>query len=161
MGTGHNRLPSKVKKLRGTLDKRSVHARAPLVSPKSVPKPPRGLTAVEVRVWKELAPQVEHLGVYAKSDMTAFRLLVQVVAQTRAKEFVLEKGTARVRMLQVASSLLQSFGLSPASRDRVPGQAVLPSGDESAPTQPEEETPLFGAPLRAIAGGAGGGSGTP
>jgi len=150
MGTGHNRVPAAVKKLRGTVRKDRANARAPLASPKMIPKPPRGLTPVQVRVWRELAPQVEHLGVFSKSDLTSFRLLVCVVAETRDKAFKLEKGTARVRMLQAASSLLQSFGLSPASRERVSVQG--PAADVEQPEQ--DETPLFGAGLRAIEGGA-------
>jgi phage terminase small subunit len=159
---GHNRAPTAVKKLRGTQRKDRTNASAPLVSPKLVPKPPRGLSKVQVRVWKELAPQVEHLGVFTRADQTAFRLLVEVVSETRSKTFREESGTARVRMLQVAASMLNSFGLNPASHERVNGQPParpLPDEDEDQPQQ-EEETPLFG--LRSIPGGAaaaGGGGG--
>lgn len=146
MKGGQNKAPAALKALRGTTRKDRTNRRAPLVSPKIVPKPPYGLKPIEKRVWRELAPQVEHLGVFTKSDLTAFRLLVQVVAKTRGKAFDLESGTAQVRMLQVASSLIQSFGLNPASRERVavqPPAAPLdaPSGETAAAP---EQTPLFG-----------------
>lgn len=161
MKGGANRAPAAVKKLRGTQRADRAKKKSPgLVSPKLVPPPPRGLSKVEQRVWKELAPQVEYLGVFTKSDLTSFRQLVETVAETRTPEFKKEKGTARVRMRQVASTLLQNFGLTPASRDRVNAQPpALSMGDENpAPAAPQpEETPLFGLRVVPKASGDTGG----
>lgn len=147
MKGGHNRLPGAVKKLRGTTDARTMRKKRALVPPKLVPPPPRGLSRVEQRVWRELAPQVEHLGVFGVSDFTAFRQLVETVAETRTPEFKKEKGTARVRMRQVASTLLQNFGLTPASRDRVnvqpPARPLEQEADPAAQTEVPVKTPLF------------------
>lgn len=161
MKGGHNRAPRALKKLRGTERADRRPKRSAPASPKSVPTPPRGLTVVEKRVWKELAPQVEYIGVYGKSDLTSFRLLVQIVAKTRGKGFDNIAPTAQVRMLQAAASALQNFGLSPASRDRVGGQLCAGDGPDLPPEEKpaEEETPLFGlrvVPKAAAAGGAGG-----
>lgn len=160
MKGGQNRVPAAVKKLRGTQRKDRMKRGSKLVSPKLVPPPPRGLSKVEQRVWRELAPQVEHLGVFARSDFTAFRLLVETVAEMRSPDFKKEKGTARVRMRQVASTLLQSFGLNPASRDRLnvqPPARPLEPEDPEAPAAPPEDTPLFGLRVVPKAAGAGGG----
>jgi hypothetical protein len=104
------------------------------------------MTADEREVWAELAVQVEALGVYAPSDFTAFRLMVQVVTEARHPD-PRDPATARVRLAQVAAGLLQRFGLDPASRGRVPS-----SRSEEAPADP---TPLIGGPLRVIDGSNG------
>jgi hypothetical protein len=82
-----------------------------------VPRAPRDLNAREAAVWRELARAVEALGTYQPSDMIFFRLTVRTVAEAEAPGDM--PPTARARVLQAAGSMLNAFGLSPLSRERV------------------------------------------
>jgi hypothetical protein len=141
---GHNRRPDEVKAREGTKRKDRTNPAAPKVDPASVPPPPKDLTAQQRAVWLELAAQVEELGIYAPSNLTAFRLLVQVVAEALHPDPD-DPATARVRLAQVAAGLLQRFGLDPASRGRV--SVTKPAEEDRA------EDFLFGDPLRVVPGG--------
>lgn len=149
MKGGGNRVPKSLKKLRGTMEKHRERPDAPTPEPGKVPPPPKDLTALQKGVWSELAAQVEALGVFAPSHLTSFRLMVEAVSYTRNPD-PRDPATAKVRMLQAASSLLQRFGLDPASQDRV-GRF-----DGGQKTEDDDDLPVIGAGLRALPGGAGG-----
>ena len=120
MRGGHNRLPDEAKALRGTLRKPSPTVDAS-GSAEPVPLPGREVTGLERRVWRELACEVEAAGTYRASNATAFRMMVRVVAL--AESWAITRpaaATAVVRLAQVAAGLLAAFGLTPASRSRVP-----------------------------------------
>lgn len=148
MRGGHNRIPSSLKKARGTLRKNRERATGPEIDAATVPPPPRGLSRLQRAIWAELATQVEALGTYAPPFLTAFRLLVEAVAEARDFD-PRDPPTARVRARQVASSLLAGFGLVPAARDRVAGRGAADDAKAKAAAF------LFGgAPdLKAIPGG--------
>lgn len=144
MKGGQNRKPRSVKEAQNTLQKCRDNPAAPKVEPGKVPPPPKGLSALQKAVWAELAGQVEYLGVFAPSHVTAFRLMVEVVAQTR-KFDTRDPPSAVVRLQQVASSLLQRFGLDPVSQERV---SVAPK-----PKEGSAESFLFGGRPKVIDGG--------
>jgi hypothetical protein len=129
MKGGQNRLPRNVKALRGTLRPHRERLDAPAPPPSGgMPAPPAGLSAARRAVALELWPQVEVLGVCSASDATAFWLMVDAVhaARVAAKDPGCAP-SALAAVLRAASSALQGFGLSPASRDRVPrAQAQSP-----------------------------------
>lgn len=133
---GHNRKPDAVKELEGTSRKDRRNPNAPSVQPSKVPAPPKSMSKAERELWTELAGQVETLGTYAASDYSAFRLLVRTLALAEQTDQFMPP-TARVRVLQAASSLLCGFGLTPASRSKVPT-----ANKNSAPDADEVE--LFG-----------------
>jgi len=89
------------------------------------------------------AEQVDDLGVYTKSNLTAFRLMVEVVTEARHPD-PRDPATARVRLAQVAAGLLHCFGLDPGSRGRV--SVVKAAAGDAAEDQ------LFG-PLKVVGGG--------
>jgi phage terminase small subunit len=147
MKGGQNRKSRAEKEARGTLQEcrevpDPVHA-----DPSAVPAPPKGLTKLEREVWAELAVQVETLGTFSASDLTAFRLMVETVAETRSFD-KRDPATARVRTRQVASTLLQGFGLVPVARERIP------SSKKSEDPKKKAASFLFG-PLQALPGGKG------
>ena len=143
MRGGQNRLPDEVKAKRGTKQKCRTNAAAPKTSTCTVPPAPRSMTREQRVVWAELAEQVDDLGVYTKSNLTAFRLMVEVVTEARHPD-PRDPATARVRLAQVAAGLLQRFGLDPGSRGRV-SVVKAPEGDRA-------EAQLFG-PLKVVTGG--------
>ena len=143
---GNNRKPRALKKRQGTLQPCRDNPRAPKVEPGKVPPPQKGMTAIQKAVWRELATQAETLGAYAPSHFTAFRLMVEAVAETRRPD-PRDPPTVRSRNRQIASALLQRFGLDPVSQERV-----------SVPVKPDDDTHqfLFGEqPLKVIDGGGG------
>lgn len=146
MRGGHNRIPKSVKAARGTLKKaRETSPNAPDLPPGKVPAPPDDLGARERRVWRELAEQVELLGVYTASDYTAFKLLVRLTS-------IADEGpgdlapSAYARIAQTAVGMLGRFGLDPASRGRVP----RPDAEKKVA---DEEAAMFGGGLTALPGG--------
>ncbi len=144
---GHNRKPREQKALSGTLRKGREAAFAPQVDPCKVPEPPRSLKPAERVLWRELAAEVEALGVYSSSDRTTFRLLVKTVAMAEDVSDAYMPPTARVRLVQAANSLLSAFGLSPASRGKV-----------NAASKKKQDTAaeLLGFSPKVIAGGKDG-----
>lgn len=82
-----------------------------------VPKPPKGMPAQQRTIWLELASAVEGLGTFKAEDLMFFRLTVRTVAE--AETFDDMPPTARARLLQAAGAMLNAFGLSPLSRERV------------------------------------------
>jgi hypothetical protein len=88
-----------------------------------LPPPPRRLSAAERRAWLELAPVVDAAGTATEVDVPAFRLLAEALAYSRQDL----APSARVRALQLVSSLLGSFGLSPSTRGKVPAAPKPPT----------------------------------
>ena len=83
-----------------------------------VPPPPRALEECQRVLWAELARAVETLGTYRPSDLAAFRAMVRGVA--RAERCPLDAPpSAAARLEQAAKSALESFGLTPAARERL------------------------------------------
>jgi hypothetical protein len=120
-GGGQNRLPDNVKQLRGSLRPSRV-GEASRLPTSPVPSPPRSLSALEKRVWRELAPVVDAARTHTVADTPAFRLLVEAVAYSKQDM----APSAKVRVLSVCTSLLAGFGLTPGSRGRVPAAPKPP-----------------------------------
>ncbi len=93
-----------------------------------VPRAPRDLSTLEQRIWRELARAVERVGTFQPSDEPFFRLMVKTYAASEEPGNM--PSTARARVLQAAGSMLNAFGLSPLSRERV--KSVV---DERSPAQ--------------------------
>jgi hypothetical protein len=92
-------------------------------------------------MWRELAAQVEMLGVYSPAFYSSFALMVSTLTEAKYPD-PREPATARVKLLTTASSLLQRFGLDPASVGRVSAlKAEKASGDEAVPVLGLAPTP--------------------
>ncbi|BDG04992.1 hypothetical protein [Anaeromyxobacter oryzae] len=129
------RVPSRVKKLRGTYRADRSSRNEPTPAASRVPPPPTGESAAFKRNWRELARQVDALSVFTETDYTAFRLLVRAV--TLIDDLPpLAPPSAVARLVQNASGMLSRFGLDPASRGRVesvkPATGALDPDDEFA-----------------------------
>lgn len=144
---GQNRLPRKVKELRGTLKRHREVASAPVAAPSVVPPPPKKMKASEKAIWAELAQQVQSMGCYSDSNYSGFKLLVRTVWMAEEADDYMPP-TARVRLVQAANSALCAFGLTPASRSKVQMPEKV--------TEDDVEKDLFGGGLRVVKGGAGG-----
>jgi hypothetical protein len=84
--------------------------------------PPADFDETERAAWREIGDAVgpDGLGTFKASDAVFLRLTVRtVVAAERAAADLSTAPTARARMLQAAGSMLNAFGLSPLSRERV------------------------------------------
>jgi hypothetical protein len=106
-----------VKRLRGTLRPARTNDRAPRPRSVPVPKPPDDLSAQERRVWRRLAAEVPS-GVYTAADFTSFLLLVRSVATAENPPENMSD-SARIHWTARAQSLLNQFGMTPASREKV------------------------------------------
>lgn len=151
---GHNRLSKKAKKLRGTMrntrEKKAAPA-VPAVPAGKMPGPPKEMSALQKRVWAELMPQVELVGVHTGADVASYRLLVEAVAATRDLDSV--SPSQRPRIMGYAATMLARFGLDPLSRERLTRGG--PQGGEDRTTAAEkpddaDEVPLFGQPLKVV-----------
>lgn len=118
---GRPRVPSAVKRLRGTWRADRANERAPRPVSIAVPAPPRELSAVERAVWKRLAREIPP-GVFTTADGTAFRALVRAVAMAENPPENMSE-SARINWSKHAQSMLGRFGLTPADREKVSAAA--------------------------------------
>lgn len=93
-----------------------------------VPRAPRDATPAEAEAWRDLKQAVEAVGTYQDSDLVFFTLTVRAVVEARAPGAL--PPTARARLLQAAGAMLNAFGLSPLSRER-----VKPAKDPLSPAE--------------------------
>lgn len=95
---------------------------SPAIATCAPPRPPKGLEAVELEAWREVARQIRALGTYSPAAYSAFRLAVIALADVyRAPPDL--KATTKRSLLECASKLIGRFGLDPVSR----AQVVLPA----------------------------------
>lgn len=151
---GRPPIPRAVKEAQGTLNgtrERRVQERvqAGVMSTEfvSVPPPPEDWEEYEKNAWNELKAQVDAIGTYSKSDATAFMMLAALWAkfQMSRADGVFDTDDGGQRRVIKSSTLamlaskitmgLTHFGLTPASRTRVPSstqqaQAKLADLDE-------------------------------
>jgi hypothetical protein len=123
---GHNRKPARLRALYGR--KATVEGDGTSIRPRRVPPAPKDLSEVERRVWNELRPQVQALGIYTAATFTAMTLLVKSLALAEQVNDL--PASAGARILQSASQQLASFGLTPLAAERM-GVAVDRSPRES------------------------------
>jgi|SRR5579863_5363556 len=136
---GHNRKPSKVKKVQGNAGKRKANTREPKPRP-GVPALPIGVTGEARREWDRIVPILEKMAVLTTADGPALAAYCKlhelklkaeaavakygiVIAKVdEAGVSVLRKNPA-VSIIESSSrlirSFLQEFGLTPASRTKV------------------------------------------
>jgi hypothetical protein len=107
------RIPRRLKEMRGTLRKDRDNPNAPKLKPGRVPPPPKSLRSRERAI--ELAEEVEYLGIYTPAFLTAFKLMVRVLAVAEDPA-VMKVPTAHVRALQAAASLMCASGWIPSLR---------------------------------------------
>jgi P27 family predicted phage terminase small subunit len=104
--------------------------------PVACPEPPADLTGTALAIWRDLAPKVWHAGYLAKTDATAFAVLCGILATERQARQAIEleglttrseagtlKAHPALRAAETARAqargYLESFGLTPAGRQRV------------------------------------------
>ncbi len=137
---GKNRKTAEEKRLAGTYRRdRDPSAGQGPEAASSVPPPPRGLAALDRRVWRELAAQVNERGSYTATRRTAFALMVTAVARLQGAKR--EPAYAFEKLLRAAGDALVQFGIAPV-------RAELPP-PRRQPNELDEFT------LRALPGGRG------
>jgi P27 family predicted phage terminase small subunit len=139
------RLPTEVKRLRGTLRKDEP---LPPEAPAGVPRPSRALPPDVKREWRRLVRELETLGMTSRVDGLALELGAQALAEVwRLDEFLREHGGSytvttkaggemvrqrpevahRQDAWRRASQVLQQLGLTPVSRAKVDPPAAPPA----------------------------------
>jgi P27 family predicted phage terminase small subunit len=150
------RIPNNAKRLKGTYRPSRDNRRAPKPAP-GAPLPPEWLGPAALPRWAELVEQLEVSRVLTKADRTALGLLADALSEYVAHRATVEQeGATYVKGSRGRSTLkrprpevalarearrdavrlLEAFGLTPASRNRV--EAV------AAPEADEHEMFLFG-----------------
>lgn len=132
---GRKPTPTPLRVLKGNPQHRPLNAEEPKPKPVA-PRCPAWLTAVAKRHWRELAPELETIGVLTTIDVGAFAGLCESWAQYReASEFLHKHGAVyrspagylvQVPQVAIARAALSAymrgcaeFGLTAASRTRV------------------------------------------
>jgi P27 family predicted phage terminase small subunit len=135
-GGGRPRKSQTAKELSGTTRRDRSIKPIPAGAPLDVLKPPRDLGREAKREWRELAPRVASLGLLTVTTVQSFRLLCETLGTCREMQDILArdgmvsenaKGARAIRpetrILQIARAqaraLLESWGLSPRSRQNV------------------------------------------
>jgi phage terminase small subunit len=99
--------------------------------------PPKYLTDVEKKVWRELARQILP-GVAKRSDRTAFETLVRLATKQRLNTLI--NSTDRAHLM----SLYQQFAMTPASRSKVAVEAPKQSALDKYRSKPRSIQPPTG-----------------
>ena len=111
------RLPTAVKKLRGTSQPCRENRAEPRAAPAKVPPPPRDLSDAERGAWVALAAALEAAeGVFTLADLPAFIAAVRVMG---AADEVPANSDAGMKLRVQQRMWLTEFGLTPASRAKV------------------------------------------
>jgi P27 family predicted phage terminase small subunit len=135
-GGGRPRKSAAAKALAGTARPDRAIKPPAAGDPLAVLTPPKALSREAKAEWRELAPRVQRLGLLTTTTVQSFKLLCQTLGTVRQMEAVLaldgmtelnSKGVRRTRpevhILQnaraQARALLESWGLSPRSRQNV------------------------------------------
>lgn len=143
MTRGRKPTPTPLRILNGNPQHRPLNADEPKPKP-IAPKCPFWLSLVAKRHWRELAPELEAIGVLTTIDVGAFAGLCESWAQYReASEFLHKHGAVyrtdkgylvQVPQVAIARAALSAymrgcaeFGLTAAARTRV---KVRPSGED-------------------------------
>ena len=124
------RLPTAVKKLRGTMRADRENPAEPDVKAVYLPAPPEHLTAIEKMIWTRLAPCVDMLSVAGEPDVDGFEMMVRV--RSRFEE-VAQVADNDIKLFLALSkdvaAWYSKFGLTPQSRAML---RKLKSGDKKA-----------------------------
>ena len=140
MAKGRKPKPAAVKALTGNPGKRPI-PKEPKVEP-GLPSCPSHLSGPARTEWKRLAPELDKLGLLRRIDRAAFaayceayatwveaKKLIKAHGLIYAREGLLKKNPAvdiaRDAMVQIRH-FAEQFGLTPASRSKVAGEASQP-----------------------------------
>ena len=143
MRTGRPPTPTPLRLLQGNPQHRPINDQEPKPKP-IAPRCPSWLSPVAKRHWRELAPELERIGVLTTIDVGAFAGLCESWAQYRdASEFLHKHGAvyktpkgglARAPQVAIARDALAAymracteFGLTAVARTRV---KVRPAGED-------------------------------
>lgn len=147
---GHNRKPTALKILEGNPGKRPLPTREPKPAPVA-PKCPQWLPADGKKLWRELGPQLERLGLLTQVDGQAFTILCSnwslfkaatidikergpIVEGARSGELVRNPSVQVARdAAQAVLATCTKFGLDPQARSRIVA-AVIDDGQEDGMT---------------------------
>lgn len=149
---GRKPLPTKLHVLNGNPSKKNLDTNEPKPIP-IAPQPPTWLDPVAKKLWKQLAPQLENLGLFTAIDGPAFEAVCQnyavwVRCERYLKkngltfEYQTESGATYVQQrpeVAIGNKALQSFkafctefGLTPSSRTRI---NIKPATGEEDPME--------------------------
>ncbi len=165
MPGGRPRKPTAQKKLEGTFRKDRALANE-LAPPPGVPEPPKWLDKVARAEWARIVPQLTELGVLTRLDGQALEGYCVAYSNWVAAHLHVKKHGKRVKgpfgmepnqnvkdekdWSDKKRVLGADLGLNPTARSKV-------KAPERSPAKLAiEDTPIFGAGLRALPGGAGG-----
>jgi P27 family predicted phage terminase small subunit len=136
---GHNRKPTRLKKLQGNPGKRNTNRREPRPRP-GAPQKPASLAKEAHAEWDRISPILEKMGVLTTADGAALEAYCKLHALNLKAEAAIEKyGIVLAKVDEVGVSVLkknpavsifestsrlirsflQEFGLTPASRSKV------------------------------------------
>jgi P27 family predicted phage terminase small subunit len=121
--------PTNLKLLEGNPGQRPINKHEPKPDP-SMPKPPDWLGEKELKLWNELAPELNEIGVLTRIDAGQFAFYCFITAQASdLAVYIRENGTVdsrtrkrRPEAISFENSVKQSkamaaeFGLTPSSR---------------------------------------------
>lgn len=140
MSTGRKPKPTRMKEIQGNPGKRKLNGDEP--KPTLPVKRPRGMAARPRKVWDEIAPDLERVGVMTGWDTFALRLLaehysvaIEAVEELRADGLTVDgrdgpkkhpAATVFKENAQAALRVMTEFGMTPSSRSRL----HLPEGGE-------------------------------
>ena len=139
----HNRLPTRLKLLKGTLEPGRLNLNEPQPEIK-LPKPPEELGPKGRQEWRRVGRQLLTLGIVSELDRPALALYCKAwerwsEAEAQLKEFgimlIRNEFPVQSPYLKIATeamvqmrALLIEFGMTPASRSRVSGKT--PKADD-------------------------------
>lgn len=115
--------PTALKKLAGNPGKRALPKDEPVFTGLAVR--PNWLTVAARRVWEDLAPVSEKVGLLTDGDAEAFGMLCTLASEFRAN--AAEMSANRISRLD---ALMQRFGMDPGSRTRISVKKVDKTDDE-------------------------------
>ena len=145
---GHNRLPTIVKEMNGTLKPSRVNSNEPvIVALTEAPKAPSYLPEMAKRAWRRTAATLVGMAVLTEADLVGLEAYCTLYAHWRKAERQLKgsltiTGTSGVIMispyqkisrecLKEMKAWMQEFGLTPSSRSSI---------QVDKPAAPEDDT---------------------
>lgn len=160
-GSGRPRLPNAVHELAGNPGKRALPEEPQIAPRKTVPSPPRYLTADGKREWRRVGRLLVDAGIYTDLDRTALTRYCHAFQEWREACRQLDRyghvvaGAAGNPVLspyarleekagRTLERMLQQLGLTPATRHRVLSGPLATSAETG---QADEEQWIFGADL--------------
>lgn len=115
--------PTVLKELAGNPGRRPLPKDEPVAT--GVAKRPRWLNVAARKVWNDLAPGAQALGVLTSYDAESFGVYCTLQAEFRA-----DSAAMSANRIARMDALSQRFGMDPASRTRISVKPAEPVDDE-------------------------------